>query len=104
MLTDGHPVDLAYQNVTDVGPKLRLAYDLKPGLQPFAEVSYDRRIHDATIDPFGYRRDSDGAGGRVGSSFEFWPQLTGTAAIGYAARTYEDPRLKTLTGPTVDAS
>jgi hypothetical protein len=104
VLTNGHPVDLAYQNVTDYGAKVRLGYDLKPGLQPFVEVGYDTRIHDATIDPFGYRRDSDGVGARIGSTFEFWPQLTGTASVGYAARAYDDPRLRNLTGPTADAS
>ena len=104
MLTDGTPIDLAFQNVNDYGVKLRVGYDLKPGLQPFAEVGYDRRVHDDTIDPFGYRRDSDGFGGRVGSTFEFGPVLTGTASVGYATRVYDDPRLKDLRGPTVSGS
>ena len=99
-LTDGTRVDLAYQDVNDYGVKAKVGYDLKPGLQPFVEIGYDRRIHDQTVDPFGYRRDSDGIGGRVGSSFEFWPQLTGTGSVGYATRFYDDPRLKDLTGPT----
>ena len=104
VLANGHPVDLAYQNVTDYGAKVRVAYDLRPGLQPFLEVGYDTRLHDVTVDPFGYRRDSDGVGARVGSTFEFFPQLTGTASVGYAARAYDDPRLRNLTGPTADAS
>ena len=103
-LTNGDKVPLAYQDYTDYGTKLRLGYDLKPGLQPFAEVGVDRRIHDDTIDPDGYRRDSDGIGGRIGSTFEFWPQLTGTASIGYATRHYSDPRLKDLRGPTADGT
>ncbi|MCW6508091.1 outer membrane beta-barrel protein [Lichenifustis flavocetrariae] len=104
VLSNGHVVDLAYQNVTDYGTKLRLGYDLKPGLQPFVEVGYDTRVHDATIDPFTYRRDSDGVGARAGASFEFFPQLTGTASAGYAARFYDDVRLRNLTGPTGDVS
>lgn len=102
-LTDGTKVALAYQDFSDYGVKARLGYDLKPGLQPFAEVGYDQRIHDETIDPFGYRRDSDGIGGRVGSTFELWPQLTGTVSGGYATRHYDDPRLRDLNGPTASA-
>lgn len=104
VLTDGTPVNLAYQNFTDYGMKLRAGYDLKPGLQPFAEFGVDRRVHDDRLDPGGYRRDSDGIGGRIGATFELWAQLTGTAAVGYADRHYEDQRLKDLTGPTVNAS
>ena len=104
MLTDGTPIDLAYQNVNDYGVKLRVGYDLKPGLQPFAEIGYDRRIHDDTVDPAGYRRDSDGIGGRIGSTVAFGPVLTGTASAGYATRFYDDPRLKDLNGPTAAVS
>ena len=104
VLDDGTPIDLAYQNFTDYGIKAKVGYDLKPGLQPFVEFGVDRRVHDDRIDIAGYRRDSDGIGGRVGASFEFWPQLTGLASAGYATRTYEDPRLKDLTGPTVNGS
>lgn len=103
-LNNGHPVDLAYQNVTDYGAKLRVGYDLKPGLQPFVEVGYDQRIHDTTIDPAGYRRDSDGTAARLGTTFEFFPELTGTVSAGYAARFYDDPRLENLTGPVADIS
>lgn len=103
-LTDGTPVDLAYQNVTDYGVKLRVGYDLKPGLQPFVEVGYDQRIRDETVDPAGYRRNSDGTALRVGTTFEFFPQLTGIVSAGYAARFYDDPRLKDLTGPVGDVS
>ena len=103
-LINGRPIDLAYQDLTDYGTKLRVGYDLKPGLQPFVEVGYDQRIHDATIDPAGYRRDSDGTAARVGTSFEFFPEVTGTVSAGYAARFYDDPRLENLTGPVGDVS
>lgn len=103
-LTNGRPVRLAYQDVTDYGLKLRVGYDLKPGLQPFIEVGYDQRIHDQTVDVSGYRRDSDGTGARLGTTFEFFPELTGTVSAGYAARAYDDPRLKNLTGPVGDVS
>lgn len=105
VLTNGDPVDLAYQNVTDYGTKLRVGYDLKPGLQPFVEFGVDERIHDDTVDISGYRRDSDGVAARLGSSFELLSQmLTGTVSAGYAARFYDDPRLENLTGPTADVS
>lgn len=103
-LTDGTRIDLAYQDFNDYGAKAKLGYDLKPGLQPFVEVGYDRRVHDETVDPFGFRRDSDGVGARVGTSFEVWPQLTGTVSAGYADRFYDDRRLGDLAGPTANAS
>ncbi|MDX7953039.1 outer membrane beta-barrel protein [Lichenihabitans sp. Uapishka_5] len=103
-LSDGVAVDLAYQNVTDYGAKLRVGYDLKPGLQPFVEVGADERLHDRTVDPSGYRRDSDGTAARLGTAFELFPELTGTVSAGYATRFYDDPRLKTLDGPVADVA
>jgi hypothetical protein len=41
---------------------------------------------------------------RAGSSFEFSRILTGELAIGWAARSYEDPRLQPLQGLLTSAS
>jgi hypothetical protein len=40
----------------------------------------------------------------VGSTFELTRQLTGEASAGLQARRYDDPRLRDLRGPLVDAA
>ena len=47
-------------------------------------------------DRFGYLRDSNGGYIKAGTTFEFTRLLIGEASIGYAARSYTDPRLENL--------
>jgi hypothetical protein len=82
----------------------RAGYELRPGLTPFVEVQADTRKHDLPVDFFGFRRDSDGLTGKVGSTFELSRLLTGEVAVGYTYRTYDDPRLDTLGGFIGNAS
>ena len=56
------------------------------------------------LDRNGYQRNSSGGSVRAGTVFEFSRLLTGEAAIGWAARTYEDPRLLPLQGLLTSAS
>ena len=49
-------------------------------------------------------RNSSGGSVRAGSSFEFSRILTGELAIGWAARSYQDPRLLPLQGLLTSAS
>src|SRR6185437_15487617 len=71
---------------------------------PFGEVEADTRVHDTRLDRNGFQRDSNGGYAKVGTSFEFTRLLTGEASIGYAARSYSDPRLNNLTGLLTSAS
>lgn len=103
-LSDGSTLNLSSQNHTAFGASLRLGYEVTPGVKPFVEASVDRRVHDKTMDESGYRRDSTGLTGRVGTSFEITRTLTGEASAGYGTRHYEDPRLKDLRGPVFDAA
>jgi hypothetical protein len=73
-------------------------------LKPFAEVGVDTRVHDVTPDSSGYFRNSNGVAGKAGAKFDFTPVLTGEAALGYAQRVYEDPRLANISGPIGNAS
>ena len=70
-----------------------------PGLKPFVEVEGDTRVHDLLVDRNGYARNSNGGYVKAGTSFEFSRLLTGEVAVGWAARTYEDPRLRPSAGP-----
>ena len=103
-LSSGATIPLDTQDFTDYGLALRADYQLTPTFRPFGEVRLDTRVHDTPIDLSGYARDSDGVLGRLGSTFELTPLITGTVSAGYANRSYADRRLRDLRGPVVDAS
>ena len=97
-LSNGARVDLSNRNVTQYGVRGRVGYELTPGVKPFVDVLADTRRFDQTVDPAGFRRNSNGLGGRVGSTFEMSRYLTGEVAVGYQTRKFDDTRLKELKG------
>ena len=104
LLTDGTVSSNDDRNFNQFGGVGRVSYDLKPGLKPFIEGEVDTRVHDQRLDRNGYLRNSDGGFVKAGTQFEFSRLLIGEAAIGWAARTYEDPRLLPLQGLLTSAS
>ncbi len=104
LLTDGTISSNEDRNYNQFGGVGRVSYDLKPGLKPFVEVEADTRAHDQLLDRNGYERNSSGGFVKGGTSFEFSRLLTGEAAIGWAARSYEDARLLPLQGLLTSAS
>ncbi len=103
-LTDGTTSGNDDRNFDQYGGALRVGYELKPGLKPFAEVGADARVHDLTFDRNGEQRDSDGVYAKVGTTFEFTRKLTGEVSVGYLTRDYKDPGLNNIGGLTTDAS
>jgi len=103
-LVDGTTVSNEDRNYNQYALIGRAGYELRPGVTPFVEVQADTRKHDLPVDFQGFRRDSDGLTGKVGSTFELSRLLTGDIAVGYTYRTYEDPRLETLGGFIGNAS
>ena len=55
-------------------------------------------MHDLRLDRNGFARNSSGGYVKAGTSFEFSRLLTGEIAVGWAERTYADPRLPRLQG------
>ena len=104
VLTDGSIASNDDRNFNTYGGIGRVSYDLMPGLKPFGEIQGDIRVHELQVDRAGYARNSNGGFVKAGTSFEFSRLLTGEAAIGWAARTYEDPRLLPLQGLLTSAS
>jgi hypothetical protein len=104
LLTDGTVTSNDDRNYNQFGGLGRVSYDLMPGLKPFGEIVGNSRSHDLLVDRNGYQRNSNGGSVRAGTSFEFSRMLIGEAAIGWAARTYEDPRLLPLQGLLTSAS
>jgi hypothetical protein len=103
-LTDGSSTTNDDRNFNQTGGLSRVSYDLMPGVKPFGEVQGDTRIHDVNFDRSGYQRDSSGGYAKAGSTFEFSRLLTGEAAVGYALRKYQDPRLNDMKGLLTSAS
>lgn len=103
-LTNGITLDQGDRNLTQFGLKARLGYELTPGLVPFVEGVADTRVYDRKYDATGFQRSSDAGGGRLGATFELTRLITGEIAVGAIDRRYDDPRLRNLVAPIVDAS
>ena len=103
-LSDGTEQNLADGNFNDYGLHLRGSYEITPVFKPFVDLLVDRRQHDDSIDISGYRRDSDGIIGQLGTSFEINRLISGELSAGYGNRSYEDPRLKNIDGPVVNGN
>jgi hypothetical protein len=103
-LTDGSTTSNDDRDFTQYGGIARASYDLRPGVKPFVEVEGDTRIHDQTVDRYGYIRDSDGGYVKAGSSFELTRLISGEAAVGWLMRNYRDPRLSQISGLLTSAS
>jgi hypothetical protein len=102
--SDGSTQELSRDSYDDYALSARAAYEWTPGIKPFVQGVFDRRLHDSLYDLSGYERDSVGAAFSAGSTFELTRLLTGALAAGYADRHYQDPRLANLRGPVFDAS
>jgi hypothetical protein len=103
-LTDGSTSSNDDRNFNQYGGVGRVSYELNPGMKPFVEIEGDSRVHDLPLDRNGYARDSSGGYAKAGTSFEFSRPLTGEISIGYAERSYADPRLNRLEGLLTAAS
>jgi hypothetical protein len=103
-LTDGTSTSNDDRNYNQYGGLGRVSYDVMPGLKPFGEIEGNVRSHDLLVDRNGYQRNSSGGNVRAGTSFEFSRMLTGEVAVGWATRSYEDPRLQSLQGLLTSAS
>jgi hypothetical protein len=94
----------ADRNYTQYTGRVRVSYELTPGLRPFAEITANKRVHDLPIDRFGLERDSDGVSAKGGTTFELSRKLTGEVAAGYLTQVYRDPTLPKISGPVLDGA
>ena len=83
---------------------MRVGYESTPAVKPFVELDADRRHHDLAFDRSGIDRNSHGSAVKIGSTFELSRIVTGQLAFGYLERTYTDPGLPDLKGPSLDGS
>jgi hypothetical protein len=104
VFTDGTSASNDDRNFDQYSGQLRVGYESTPAVKPFVELDADRRHHDLPFDRFGIDRDSQGSAVKIGSTFELSRILTGQLAFGYLQRTYTDPALPDLKGPSLDGS
>ncbi len=103
-LGNGQSLSQSDRDLNTYGLTLRAAYEVSPGIKPFAEFTGDRRIYDQAVDAGGYRRSSSGQAFRAGTSLEITRLIVGEASVGYGQREYDDPRLQPIDGFLANAS
>lgn len=87
----------------DVGTlTTRIGYELSPALIPFIEASIGRGIYELRTDSLGYSRSYKTYSGRAGVEADLGEKLKGELALGYNTYRFDDARLKTLNGATID--
>jgi hypothetical protein len=82
---------------------LRTGYEISPAITPFTEVQLGRRAYDLRMDTNGFERSSTGIGARAGVELDLREKLVGEFSAGWLTETFDDSRLKPISGPTVDA-
>jgi hypothetical protein len=97
-------IDQADRDQNTYALRLRAGYELSPGITPFVDATADTRQFDKALDRNGQRRNSNGITSRVGTSFELASSLTGEIAAGYSNRSFDDKKLKDLSGFVSEAN
>ena len=102
-LDTGGTLDLSDRNYNQYGVAGRVGYELHPGVKPFVEGGFDRRLYDDAAYTIP-NRNSDGRTLKGGVAFELSRKLTGEVAVGYTARDYVGPGLQPISGMIYDGS
>lgn len=82
---------------------LRTGYEISPALTPFVETEIGRNLYDQEVDSAGYRRSSDQYAVRGGLELDMGEKLSGEFSAGWISEDFDDPRLKSLSTPTIAA-
>jgi hypothetical protein len=100
----GVVIDQSDRNNASFGGRLRLGYEVLPGLTPFVEGELTERLYDQRVDDSGIARSSHGAAVRAGVAFDDAPVLKGEIALGARQEVFDDKALATLSALTIDGS
>ncbi|MCJ2083685.1 outer membrane beta-barrel protein [Methylobacterium sp. J-090] len=103
-LGDGTVITQSDRNLNQYGLQLRAGYEVSPSLTPFVDVLADTRVYDRRVDTSGTRRDSDGLTLSAGATIALTRFVSGEVSAGLQHRTYNDPTLRDLTAPVMNAS
>ena len=100
----GGTVDQSARDNTLFLAALRLGYEVSPAWRPFVEVEGGGRVYDSNVGVGGNTRDAMRYALRGGAEFGSSDKLNGELALGYAAEVFDNSRLETLDGLTVDGT
>lgn len=103
-LTNGTILRQSDRNLNQYGLNLRAGYEVSPDITPFVDILADTRVYDLRIDSNGTRRDSDGVTLGAGAAFALTRFIAGEVSLGFQHRTYNDPTLRDLTAPAINAA
>ncbi len=84
--------------------ELRAGYEISPALTPFAATEIGRRVYDLELDSAGYARSADRLGLRAGLGFDLGEKLSGELAVGWIREDFDDSRLASISGATIDGN
>lgn len=83
---------------------LRGGFQFSPSIRPFAEVEAGKRIYDDRHDINGYQRSGTQLGLRGGAMVDMGEKLNGEFALGMLRESFDDDRLSTINGLSVNAA
>ena len=102
-LSTGGSVSQADRNTTLAGVVLRTGYEISPALTPFVELAYGQRFYDHDVDNEGFDRAATVTGARAGLELDLGEKLSGEFSAGWFNEDLADPRLASISGPSVGA-
>jgi hypothetical protein len=73
-------------------------------VKPFVEVQEDQRVYDQQFDSNDQQRSSTGSSVKAGAMVAISNTLSGELSAGYLHRSYRDPNLPNINGPSIDGS
>ncbi|MBA3449023.1 MAG: outer membrane beta-barrel protein [Pseudaminobacter sp.] len=82
---------------------LRGGYEISPALTPFLETETGRRFYDEEFDAGGFERSSNRLAARAGVELDISEKLTGEFSAGWIREDFDDDRLESISGPTLNA-
>jgi hypothetical protein len=102
-LSTGGTVSQEDRNSTLVAGVLRTGYEISPALTPFVEVEYGHRFYDLDVDSNGFDRAATRTGARAGLELDLGEKFSGEFSAGWINEDLADPRLASVSGPSVSA-
>ena len=102
-LSSGGTVSQEDRNSTLVAGVLRTGYEISPALTPFVEVEYGHRSYDLDVDSNGFDRAATRSGARAGLELDLGEKFSGEFSAGWINEDLADPRLASVSGPSVSA-
>lgn len=103
-LSTGGSVSQKDRDSTLAALTLRGGYEISPALTPFLEAEVGRRQYDQKVDSNGYERSSDRIGARAGLALDMGEKLSGEFSAGWLRESFDDNRLRPVSGPTIAAA